>query len=101
MARNGSFKTSGSEIRRKLDNGFLQNLSTKNCAADFVFGANKNPADKDTMLVCARFSQAGLVDWKIVPAKISSVPHMNDYRPTLVNSDAEKARILKKVGLGK
>ena len=68
---------------------------------NFVFGANKNPADKDTMLVCARFSQAGLVDWKIVPAKISSVPHMNDYRPTLVSSDAEKARILKKVGLGK
>ncbi len=66
---------------------------------NFVFGANKNPADKDTMLVCARFSSRGLVDWKIVPAKISSVSGMNDYRPTIVASEKEKARILKKIGL--
>ncbi len=66
---------------------------------NFVFGANKNPADKDSMLVCARFSRSGLVDWKIVPAKISSVSHMNDYRPVIVSNEAERQRILKKVGL--
>ncbi len=66
---------------------------------NFVFGANKNPADKDSMLVRARFTRSGLLDWQVIPAKLSSVPHANDYRPVIVRDERERQRILRKVGL--
>ncbi len=66
---------------------------------NFVFGANKNPADKDTVLVRARFTQGGLLDWQVIPAKLSSVANMNDYRPVIVRDGQEKQRILRKMGL--
>ena len=66
---------------------------------NFVFGANKNPADKDSMIVRARFTPEGLLDWQVIPAKLSSVPHANDYRPVIVRDGREKQRILRKVGL--
>lgn len=66
---------------------------------NFVFGANKNPADKDSMLVRARFTRGGLLDWQVIPARLSSVPHANDYRPVIVKDERERQRILRKVGL--
>ena len=66
---------------------------------NFVFGANKNPADKDTMLVRARFTPQGLLDWQIIPARLSSVASHNDYRPVIIRDERERQRILRKMGL--
>ena len=67
---------------------------------NFVFGGNKNPSDKDTMIFQITFNYEGneLVgtDVKIIPASVSSTNEYNDYQPTIAEG-AEKERILEKI----
>ncbi len=67
---------------------------------NFAFGGNSNPSDKDTMIVQAqyKFENDNLTDMgiKIIPAKVSSVNHKNDYCPTPAEGK-EKERIFNKI----
>ena len=59
---------------------------------NFSFGANKNPADKDTIIYQQTFklSSTGEIVYgesKIVPCKISAYTDRNDYRPTPCNDE--------------
>lgn len=61
---------------------------------NFCFGANKNPKDKNTMIVQATFPLTDDVvsrdaELKIIPCTISSVTTRNDYCPTV--ADEQKA----------
>lgn len=63
--------------------------------ANFVFGGNGNPSDKDSVAVQLRVDFAGdtLVaqDFTALPLSVSGVSHGNDYRPVWANA-AVKAR---------
>ncbi len=69
---------------------------------NFCFGANKNPADKDTFL----FQQELLIDrtantvslgkTTLLPCRISSDPGRNNYQPVLLD-EKESARVLKRL----
>ncbi len=55
---------------------------------NFCFGANKNPNDKDTMIVQAVFPltagvPSGDAQLTVIPCTISSVTKRNDYCPTV------------------
>ncbi len=68
---------------------------------NFCFGGNKNPKDKDTMIVQQTFTFVNGEkqeddNIKIIPARISSVNNRNDYRPTPAQGD-EALRIIEKV----
>lgn len=61
--------------------------------ANFAFGGNQNPNDKDTMIVQTRFDfdQNGRLTsygLRFIPCSISSVPYVNDYRPTPQTGEA-------------
>ncbi len=69
--------------------------------ANFCFGANRNPADKDTMIFRQTFYfKDGLLqdenEADIIPCKVSSVSERNDYKPTPAEG-AEKVRILQRM----
>ena len=68
--------------------------------ANFSFGGNKNPADKDTMIFQIRFTfkDGNIVDdtIKIYPASVSSTTKRNDYRPILLVGD-DANRVLEKI----
>ncbi|MBQ9833756.1 MAG: CapA family protein [Bacilli bacterium] len=68
--------------------------------ANFSFGGNKNPADKDTMIFQIRFTfkDGNIVDdtIKIYPASVSSTSKRNDYRPTLLTG-VDATRVLEKI----
>jgi poly-gamma-glutamate synthesis protein (capsule biosynthesis protein) len=61
---------------------------------NFVFGANSQPKDMDSIIYQERFHIAAgnvqRVDNAIIPVRISSVSHRNDFRPMLL--DGEEAR---------
>lgn len=68
---------------------------------NFCFGANKNPQDKDTMIVQATFPIAdgavsGDAQLKVIPCTISSVQTRNDYCPT-VAAPAKAAAIIQRL----
>lgn len=67
---------------------------------NFVFGGNKNPSDKDTMIFQETFYYENdvLIDTsiKIIPCSLSSRTDLNDYQPTLLEGEEQK-RVLKKV----
>lgn len=67
---------------------------------NFAFGGNKNPRDKNTIIPQIKFKfKNNLFDTyelRVIPAKISSVNNINDYRPTPAAGD-EKIRILNKL----
>lgn len=67
---------------------------------NFVFGGNGSPADKDTIVYQELFARQGdrvvPVGSRILPARISTVPTRNDYRPVLLEG-AERERVLEKV----
>lgn len=67
---------------------------------NFVFGGNKNPSDKDTMIFQETFYYENniLVDTKIrvTPCSLSSVEDKNDYQPKVLDGD-EYRRVLNKV----
>lgn len=69
--------------------------------ANFCFGANRNPSDKDTMIFQQTFT---FVDGmkqedahiQVIPCFVSSIPNWNDYRPTPATG-SEAQRILERI----
>lgn len=69
--------------------------------ANFSFGGNKNPRDKDTMIVGFNFKYTEEkvledIEMKVYPASVSSVKNINDYRPTILEGE-EATRVLNKI----
>ncbi len=69
--------------------------------ANFCFGANRNPVDKDTMIVQQTFyfidgQKQENTDFRMIPCSVSSVSSRNDYKPTPAQGDAA-ARIIGRV----
>lgn len=68
--------------------------------ANFCFGGNKNPDDKDTMIYVQRFSfkNGELIsqEYDIIPCSISSVSNRNNYQPTPLEGK-EADRVIKKI----
>jgi poly-gamma-glutamate capsule biosynthesis protein CapA/YwtB (metallophosphatase superfamily) len=54
---------------------------------NFVFGGNKNPHDKRTVILRATFEKGKPIVVREFPCKISSVDTVNDFRPVLINGD--------------
>lgn len=68
---------------------------------NFCFGANRNPADKDTMIFQQTFTfvdgeRTGETEVKVIPCSVSSVTSRNDYRPTPAK-DEEAVRIINRI----
>ena len=67
---------------------------------NFCFGGNKNPSDKDCMIVQQTFTVQGdnvtIDNTNVIPCSISSVSSSNNYQPTPVTGD-EKERIEAKI----
>lgn len=69
--------------------------------ANFAFGGNKNPKDKDTFIFQEEFTfknaELQLDDnINIIPASISSVSNTNNYQPTPLKGE-EKQRVFNKI----
>ena len=69
--------------------------------ANFCFGGNNNPLDKDTFIFQQTFTfDDGLMldtnETNIIPARVSSVRTHNDFRPT-VAEDEDAERIIEKI----
>jgi len=68
--------------------------------ANFCFGGNTNPPDKDTMVFNYKLKFENHKPKDIVatvyPARVSSVNNRNDYKPTLASGD-ERTRIMNKI----
>lgn len=69
--------------------------------ANFCFGANRNPSDKDTMIAQQTFTfidgeKQEETEFRIIPCSITSDPSRNDYRPTPAEGD-EALRIIGRV----
>lgn len=68
--------------------------------ANFVFGGNNNPYDKDSMIYQQRFifENGKLVQTEPVihPVSVSSKANINDYQPTVLNGEP-KQRVLTKI----
>lgn len=65
---------------------------------NFSFGANRNPADKDTMIYQQTFTFVdgqlqGDLDARIIPCSISSVSSRNDFQPTPLEGEEGAAVI--------
>lgn len=63
--------------------------------ANFCFGANRNPSDKDTMIAQQTFTfldgqKQEETEFHIIPCSISSDSSRNDYRPTPAEGDEAK-----------
>ena len=67
---------------------------------NFVFGGNRNPSDKDSMIFQQTFKFEGnkLVgdEINIIPVSISSIINQNDYQPTILNGD-NKVKVLNRI----
>lgn len=68
---------------------------------NFCFGANRNPADKDTVIFQQTFtfadgSKTDEITMKIIPCSISSVNNRNDYKPTPLEGE-EAERVIKRM----
>lgn len=67
---------------------------------NFVFGGNKNPKDKDTMIFQQTFHfEDGMLtssDIKLIPCSLSGKSDINDYRPIILEGE-ESTRVLKKI----
>lgn len=69
--------------------------------ANFCFGANRNPEDKDTLIFQQTFTFVDGVKQEdqqvqIIPCSVSSVQERNDFRPTPVRGE-EAARIIGRI----
>lgn len=67
---------------------------------NFVFGGNKNPSDKDTMIFqqTFRLENGKITDTSIniIPCSLSGQTDRNDYQPKVLENE-EASRILKKI----
>lgn len=72
--------------------------------ANFCFGGNHNPRDKDTFIYQQTFvfndddKLVGSSDAKIIPCSVSSVSNRNNFCPTVVEGEAAR-RVMQRVGL--
>lgn len=62
---------------------------------NFVFGGNRNPADKDTFIFQQTFTYNDNIlldddNIKIIPARISSEKNINNYQPIILYEDSGK-----------
>lgn len=69
--------------------------------ANFCFGANRNPADKDTMIFQQTFTfiegeKQDTQEIRVIPCSVSSVSTRNDYCPTPAQGD-EAVRIIDRI----
>lgn len=69
--------------------------------ANFCFGGNTNPSDKDTMIFQQTFTFKGKKlaksnDVKIIPCSISSVGYINNYQPTPLKG-SKRTRVIQKI----
>ena len=69
--------------------------------ANFSFGGNKNPADKDTFIFQQTFTfKDGKLQLddniNIIPASVTSTRNTNDYKPKILDGD-EKDRVFEKI----
>lgn len=69
--------------------------------ANFCFGANRNPQDKDTMIFQQTFTfengqKVEDQNARIIPCRVSSVSSRNDFNPTPATGD-DKTRILQRM----
>ena len=69
--------------------------------ANFCFGANRNPEDKDTMIFQQIFTfengeKVEDQNARIIPCMVSSVKTRNDFRPTPATGE-DKQRILQRM----
>jgi poly-gamma-glutamate synthesis protein (capsule biosynthesis protein) len=69
--------------------------------ANFSFGANRNPADKDTMIFRQTFTFVDGIkqetkDAKVIPCSVSSVAERNNYQPTPLEGEAA-ARVIERL----
>ena len=68
--------------------------------ANFAFGGNKNPTDKDTMIFNINYTfknnELDNTTIKVYPTSVSSVTYINDYRPTIL-TDSEYDRVMNKI----
>ena len=69
--------------------------------ANFCFGANRNPEDKDTMIFQQTFTfengeKVEDQNARIIPCMVSSVKTRNDFRPTPATGE-DKQRILQRM----
>lgn len=65
---------------------------------NFSFGANRNPADKDTMIFQQTFTFVDGVKQedvaaKVIPCTVSSISHRNNFQPTPLEGD-EAVRVI-------
>lgn len=67
---------------------------------NFVFGGNRNPADKDSMVYQEEFlfldNKLQETKANVIPVSISSVKSKNDFQPVILSGD-ERERVLKKI----
>ena len=67
---------------------------------NFVFGANSQPADMDSMIVQERFhvrdGKLVRVEQEVIPISISSAQSHNDFRPRILEG-AERQRVMTKI----
>ena len=67
---------------------------------NFVFGGNKNPSDKNTMIIQMHFTFQDQTltetNLTLIPATLSSTMTTNNYQPTLADENTEQL-ILKRV----
>lgn len=63
--------------------------------SNFAFGGNSNPQDKRTFILQAKFNfkdnDLDNIEYKVLPATISSVSSKNDYVPTLAKGETAKS----------
>ena len=69
--------------------------------ANFSFGANRNPADKDTMIFQQTFTfvdgkKQETKEAKVIPCSVSSVKERNNFQPTPLEGD-EAARVIERL----
>lgn len=69
--------------------------------ANFCFGANRNPSDKDTMIFRQTFhfvdgERTEETSINVIPCSVSSVTHRNDYQPTPATGE-EANRIIGRI----
>ena len=69
--------------------------------ANFSFGGNQNPPDKDTFIFQQTFNfidgELALDDSiKIIPASVSGVKNVNNYQPVILEGE-EKERVFNKI----
>lgn len=63
--------------------------------ANFAFGGNSNPQDKKTFILQGKFNfsdnSLSDIEFKVLPATISSISSRNDYVPTLAKGESGKS----------